>query len=174
MSENSQESSQLPNSPRLTFERMKDSDLDDMARLLGDPEAMAFYPHPKSRQESLDWIRWNQRNYRRDQLGLWILREAASSSFIGDCGLTWQLIDGREDLELGYHVLREFQGQGFATEAARASRDLALSLGHRRLISIIHPENIASRRVAEKVGMSVERETVSRTGLPVVVYAGKW
>lgn len=153
---------------------MRLTDLEDMTRLLGDPEVMTFYPQPKSRDEAREWIRWNQRNYERDGMGLWLLRNRASSSFIGDCGLTWQLIDGTEELEIGYHVLPEFQGRGFATEAAIASRDLALSLGHRRLVSIIHPNNRASRRVAEKVGMTVERETHSRTGAPVVLYSGEW
>lgn len=191
------ESIVLPESERIEYSRMQDSDLDELAQLLGDPTTMQFYPRPKTRDEALDWIRWNQRNYARDGLGLWTLRlkdpasaavnsarlaelkensksRAASSYFIGDCGLTWQRIDGVEELEIGYHVRPELQGQGLATEAAQASRDLAISLGHRRLISIIHPDNIASRRVAEKVGMQVDRETVSRTGIPVVVYAGEW
>ncbi|GAB2902897.1 GNAT family N-acetyltransferase [Neomicrococcus lactis] len=191
------ESIVLPESERIEYSRMQDSDLDELAQLLGDPTTMQFYPRSRTRDEALDWISWNQRNYARDGLGLWTLRlkdpasdtvnsarlaalkensksRAASSYFIGDCGLTWQRIDGDEDLEIGYHVRPELQGQGLATEAAQASRDLAISLGHRRLISIIHPDNIASRRVAEKVGMQVDRETVSRTGIPVVVYAGEW
>ncbi|APF40122.1 GNAT family N-acetyltransferase [Neomicrococcus aestuarii] len=186
----------VPRSHRLQYARMQESDLSEMAQLLGDPETMTYYPRPKTREEALAWIHWNQRNYQRDGLGLWILRarsdvtpvgeptpsatqadsgsRAASSSFIGDCGLTWQEIDGTEELEIGYHVRPGWQRQGLATEAAIASRDLALSLGHKRLISIIHPENLASRRVAEKVGMRLERHTVSRTGIPVVVYAGQW
>ena len=65
---------------------------------------------------------------------------------MGDCGLTWQLVDEVEELELGYHLLPEFQGQGLATEAATACVDLARARGVRRLIAIIDPGNLASRR----------------------------
>ena len=49
---------------RLRFREMTPSDLDVMARLLGDPAVMEFYPRPKTRPEALAWIEWNQRNYR--------------------------------------------------------------------------------------------------------------
>ena len=162
--------SPVPMADRLVFRRMQDRDLDDMAGLLGDPSVMAYYPRPQSRDEAAEWIEWNRRNYDRDGLGLWIIA-TPDGGFVGDCGLTWQLIDGTEELEVGYHVRPSFQGRGLATEAAAACRDLARSLGHRRLIAIIHPANVASQRVAERIGLSLDRETVSRAGAPVRVYA---
>ncbi|MHA6523725.1 GNAT family N-acetyltransferase [Tessaracoccus sp. G1721] len=162
--------SPVPMADRLVFRRMGEADLDDMAALLGDPEVMAYYPRPKTREEAAGWIEWNERNYARDGLGLWTIT-TPDGGFVGDCGLTWQLIDGREELEVGYHVVPRLQGRGLATEAAAASRDLARSLGHRHLIAIIHPANAASQRVAEKVGLVLDRETLSRTGLSVRVYA---
>ncbi|MHA6513626.1 GNAT family N-acetyltransferase [Tessaracoccus sp. Z1128] len=160
----------LPMTDRLVFRRMDDGDLDSMAALLGDPSVMRYYPHPKTRDEAVEWIDWNRRNYARDGLGLWIIA-TPDGDFVGDCGLTWQLIDGREELEVGYHVLPRHQGRGLATDAAAACRDLARSLGHRRLIAIIHPDNVASQRVAEKTGLALDRETISRTGARVRVYA---
>ncbi|WP_343886815.1 GNAT family N-acetyltransferase, partial [Subtercola frigoramans] len=57
-------------------------------------------------------------------------------------------------LEVGYHVGTVWQGRGFATEAAAACRDFARELGGvPELVAIIHPENRASERVAEKIGM---------------------
>src|SRR5215210_188544 len=57
-------------------------------------------------------------------------------------------------------AVRKFWGRGLATEAARACRDYGFDdLGYARLISLIDPANGASRRVAEKVGMSLERLT---------------
>lgn len=162
----------LPSSGRLTFRRMHEDDLDDLARLLGDPAVMAFYPHPFSRDEALAWIRWNERNYARDGFGLWLLHDA-DGRFVGDCGLTWQVIDGEERLELGYHVLPDRQGEGLATEAAAACRDLARARGVDDLIAIITPENLASQRVAQRVGLALEKRTRSRTGLPVVVYGAR-
>ncbi|MDP5225661.1 MULTISPECIES: GNAT family N-acetyltransferase [Arthrobacter] len=138
---------------RLLFREMLPADVDDMARLLGDPDVMHFYPRPKTRAEALDWIEWNRRNYREHGYGLWIL-EDRDGRFVGDCGLTWQRVNGLPRLEVGYHVLPEFQGHGLATEAASACRDHAREvLLAPELVAIIHPENLASRRVAEKLGM---------------------
>lgn len=164
------EAAPLPMADRLVFRRMRHADLDAMAGLLGDPEVMTYYPRPRTRDEAAEWIEWNVRNYARGGLGLWII-STPDGEFVGDCGLTWQLIDGVEELEVGYHVIPRLQGRGFATEAASACRDLARSLGHRRLVSIIHPENVASQRVAEKNGLWLDRETLSRSGVPVRIYA---
>src|SRR5690349_11738267 len=106
---------------------MSDRDLHLMESLLGDPAVMTHYDHPKSRDECRAWIDWNKRNYRRDGFGLWII-ETHDGDFVGDCGLTWQPIDG-ESLELGYHVLPRHQGKGFATEAALAAKDFARRRG---------------------------------------------
>ena len=148
---------------------MGPDDLDAMARLLGDPEVMAHYPRPRTRDEAAQWIRWNQDNYARDGFGLWLLHDL-DGTFVGDCGLTWQLVDGVEDLEIGYHLLPEFQGQGLATEAATACLDLARARGIQRLIAIIAPDNLASRRLAERVGLALEKET-TKSGLPVQVFS---
>jgi RimJ/RimL family protein N-acetyltransferase len=133
---------------------MSDGDLDLMESLLGDPAVMTHYDHPKSRSECQGWIEWNKRNYARDGFGLWII-ETEDGDFVGDCGLTWQPIDG-ESLELGYHVLPRHQGKGFATEAAQAAKDFAR---RRRdvdfVIAIIAPGNTASVRVAEKAGLGL-------------------
>lgn len=138
---------------RLRFREMSLSDLDDMAALLGDPTVMTFYPAPKSRDEARRWIEWNLRNYADHGHGLWII-ETHDGEFIGDCGLTWQKVNGTPRLEVGYHVGTAFQGKGYATEAATACRDFARSqLGAKELVAIVHPRNTASRRVAERIGM---------------------
>lgn len=138
---------------RMQFREMTDADLDNMAALLGDPEVMRFYPAPKSREEAASWIQWNRGNYAEHGYGLWIV-ETHNGEFIGDCGLTWQQVNGAQKLEVGYHVRSDLHGQGFATEAAVACRDYARqNLAAKELIAIIHPDNRASERVAEKIGM---------------------
>lgn len=132
---------------------MSIADLDAMATLLGDPDVMRFYPTPKTRPQAAEWIGWNADNYVRHGHGLWII-ERTFGEFVGDCGLTWQEVNGGLRLEVGYHVLPRWQGQGLATEAAAACRDHArYQLGASELVAIIHPDNSASRRVAEKIGM---------------------
>ncbi|MFF3489661.1 GNAT family N-acetyltransferase [Streptomyces sp. NPDC002701] len=74
--------------PRLAFRQMTPDDLDDMAALLGDPNVMRHYTRPKTREEALAWIDWNQRLYRQEGHGLWLVTLRTTSEFVGDCGLT--------------------------------------------------------------------------------------
>ena len=148
----------FPRSDRLNFRLMTDDDLEDMSAMLADPSVMEFYPSPKSRGEAQAWIDWNKRNYSEHGYGLWII-ETKSGEFVGDCGLTWQAVNGRPELEVGYHVRSAMQGRGYATEAAAACRDFARdALGAVHLVAIIHPANTASRRVAQKIGLEFEED----------------
>jgi RimJ/RimL family protein N-acetyltransferase len=160
--------------PRLAFREMTPDDLDDMAALLGDPQVMRYYPHPKSREDALAWITWNQRLYRDHGFGLWLLRLRETGEFVGDCGLTLQQVDGVTEIEVGYHVRVTLQGRGLATEAAAACRDHTRDvLGLERLIAIIDLHNRPSQRVAEKLGMVVERDSDNhgRWSSPQHIYA---
>ena len=159
----------LPTSRLLNFRQMTMDDLDAMATLLGDEDVMRFYPRPKTRAEARAWIEWTHDNYARDGFGLWVV-EDTDGEFLGDCGLTWQTLDGAEDLEIGYHVVPARQGQGIATEGARACRDFARARGVERSDSHHCSENRPSQRVAEKVGMRWERST-TKSGVPVFVHA---
>jgi RimJ/RimL family protein N-acetyltransferase len=160
-----------PDAARLAFREMTTDDLDDMASLLGDPGVMTYYPRPKTRREAAQWIGWNCRLYRTRGCGLWLLT-TAGGDFVGDCGLTPQVVDGVTELEVGYHVLPAWQGRGYATEAAAACRDFARAvLGATRLIAIIHPDNRPSQRVAEKIGLRPEKRTRVHGGRDAVIYA---
>jgi ribosomal-protein-alanine N-acetyltransferase len=132
---------------------------------------MRFYPAPLDQAGVESWIARNCRRYARDGHGLWAMVLKSSGELIGDCGLTVQDVEGASEIEIGYHVRRDHWGQGFATEAARACRDYGFAhLGVSRLVSIIRPENLASRRVAEKNGLAIWKE-VTRVDLPHLVYA---
>jgi RimJ/RimL family protein N-acetyltransferase len=160
-----------PESARLTFREMTPDDLDDLALLLSDPEVMTYYPRPKTRAEAAQWIDWNVGLYRTHGYGLWLLT-TADGGFVGDCGLTPQVVDGVTELEVGYHVRPALQGRGYATEAAAASRDFARDvLGATRLIAIIHPDNRPSQRVAEKIGLRPEKRTTVHGGRDAIIYA---
>jgi RimJ/RimL family protein N-acetyltransferase len=147
-----------PPTPQLAFREMTPNDLDDMAALLGDPEVMRYYPHPKNRDQALAWISWNQRLYRTHGYGLWLLSLRDTGVFVGDCGLTPQQVDGVTEIEVGYHVRACLQGRGLGTEAAGACRDYARDvLEVDRLVAIIDPHNQPSQRVAENLGLVVAR-----------------
>jgi RimJ/RimL family protein N-acetyltransferase len=157
---------------RLEFRPMEPGDLDDLAALLGDPIVMRYYPRVRDRAEARDWITWNQGLYEREGFGLWVVTLRETGEFVGDCGLTPQEVEGVTDIEVGYHVRAALQGHGYATEAATACYEHARDvLGVRRLIAIIHPDNVPSQRVAEKIGLGFERDATSRDGDPVRVYA---
>ena len=82
---------------------------------------------------------------------------AQSGQLIGAVGL-WDS-EPWPELELGYWFLPEFQGQGYATEAAKAVRDYAWNeLKVTRLVSTINHQNTASIRLAEKLGAVYEKD----------------
>jgi diacylglycerol kinase (ATP) len=110
--------------------------------------------------ESEAWITRNRNRCTKDGHGLWAMVLKANGELIGDCGLVVQEVDNTDEIEIGYHLRRDHWNQGFATEAARACRDFAFAhLSANRLISPIRPENLRSRRVAEKNGMTMWKES---------------
>jgi ribosomal-protein-alanine N-acetyltransferase len=155
---------------RLILREFEPSDVDDLSCVLCDRENMRFYPDGFERSHVERWIARSRERYRRDGFGLWAMMPKNEPRVIGDCGLMLQEVDGVTEVEIGYHLRRDQQGRGLATEAARACRDFAFgSLGKRTVISLIRPENIPSRRVAERNGMTIEKETLFK-GLPHLVY----
>ena len=140
---------------------MTPNDVDALSAVLGDSVAMRYYPAPFDRQKVEDWIAWNRRNYTELGYGLWAVVLKASGECIGDCGLTWQQVGSSRErqLEVGWHIRRDLWNRGLATEAGVAARDYARDqLRQPRLISIIHPANLASQAVARKLGMQLEAE----------------
>ena len=156
---------------RLILREFRTDDADALALVLSDPETMRFYPAAYDRAGVENWIARNLRRYADDGHGLWAMILKATGELIGDCGLTVQDVDGSNEIEIGYHVRRDLWGQGLATEAARACRDYGFArLPVEHLISLIRPENLSSRRVAEKNGMTIWKE-VTRQNLPHLVCA---
>jgi len=143
---------------RMFLRRMEMSDVDYLMGIFSDPLAMRYYPGTKSRQEVEHWVRWTLDSYRDHGFGLWVAHLKDSGEFVGQCGLTVQEVEGNEEIEVGYLFLRRFWGLGLAKEAARASRNYGFGLGYERLVSLIDPDNLASRLVAEKTGLTLEKE----------------
>ena len=158
---------------RLALREFELEDVDALAAVLSDPETMRYYPMSFDRADCIDWILRNRTRYANDGYGLWAMILKSTGDLIGDCGLVRQSVDGVDEIEIGYHVRRDLWGQGYGTEAAQACRDYGFAkLNVHRLISLIRPENLASRRVAEKNGMTIWKE-VTRVDLLHYVYAIK-
>ncbi len=113
------------------------------------------------------WIEWNLRNYAQHGFGLWVL-ETRAGEFVGDCGLTMQLVEGEWEVEAGWHVRSSLRRQGYAAEAAEAVLTAARDSGVERLIAIIRPDNVASQRVAERIGLVLEREAHVHGGAALI------
>lgn len=142
---------------RLVLRELTAEDAPALHAVWGDAETMRWYPRPYTLDETGERIARYRALYASGAglLGV-VLRQ--SGELIGDCGLTWQDVKGVQEPEIGYHVRRDFWKQGLATEAARAVRDYALAaLGCDHVISLIRPENLPSRRVAEKNGLTLDR-----------------
>lgn len=156
--------------PRLWLRGFTLDDLDDYAAMTGDSETMRFVGngvHTRENAErSLEFIldHWERLGY-----GLWAAEEKATGRLVGRIGLIEPL--GWPGLEVGWIVSRARWGEGFATEAARASLDWGFAtLPRDRILSLILPDNGASIRVAEKLGERFDR-TIDFQGHRVSVYA---
>ena len=160
---------------RLLLRGWRDEDLEPYARMCADPEVMRFIGDGSilTREGSEGQISRFLRHWDERGFGLWALEEKGGGAFVGFAGLAHQedWVEGEHKTEVGWRLDRSFWGRGLATEAARASVAYGFeTLGLERIISIIQPENPASRRVAEKAGLSPRGETLWR-GTPVVWYA---
>ena len=136
------------------------SDVDPLNAIQSDPAHMRYYPHPFSLDDTRAWIERWLRHEDEHGYALWAIEDRASGEFLGNCGPAHQLVDGRDELEIGWSVAPWRKNEGIATEAAEAVRDHCFTaIGADHVISLVRPENRPSGRVAEKIGMSVWKET---------------
>ncbi len=130
---------------RLALREVCAEDVDALAAVLSDAETMRFYRAPLDRNAVSEWIDRNRRRYAEDGFGLWAMVLKSTGKLVGDCGLVRQVVEGMEEVEIGYNVRRELWGQGLASEAAQACRDFGFAnFSVNRLISLIRPENLPS------------------------------
>ncbi len=146
--------------PRLMLRTMLASDLDALLLIFTDAKVMAsFASEPFTREQMQGWLQRNLDHQAEHGYGLFSIIHKGSGLLIGDCGLELMDVDGVQAAELGYDLRSDFWNQGLATEAASAVRDYAFDgLQLALLISLIRVGNLASRRVAEKVGMGLASE----------------
>lgn len=156
---------------RLILREMTDMDYDALYRVLGDSDIMRHYPYTFDEARVKNWIFRNRERYATFGFGLWAAVEKRTGEMIGDCGLSMQTIHGVIRPEIGYHIRRDRQRQGFATEAARACRDWAFqTLPFQELYSYMGKENIASAATARANSMRLADAYTDMDGAETVVY----
>ena len=148
--------------PRLILRYFNHDDLDNLAPILADPKVMYFSARGvQTRKQTKKFINWMLSSYQEEGFGLYAVIHKENKQVIGFCGLLVWLFKQKREIEIGYRFATKHWGKGLGTEAAIAVRDYAWNqLNLNRLICIIQPENNRSIRVAEKMGMKYEQNTV--------------
>ncbi|MDR1078250.1 MAG: GNAT family N-acetyltransferase [Propionibacteriaceae bacterium] len=152
-----------PRTDRLILRQLTVEDRPALNAMLQDPRTMIAYEGPFSEAEVTEWLDRQLTRYRDDGHGLWAVVLRQTGALIGQCGVSWQDIDGRHVLEVGYLFNRARWGHGYATEAARACRDWAFTeLGADEVFAQVRDTNIASMNVAIRLGMTIRSQFVKR------------
>jgi len=157
---------------RLTLRPFSVNDIDRMAELFADPDFMRFSLGVFTQREQT--VAFIEKVVGWDRAGIpsqFAVVPQGEDKLIGYCGFFHHPEHGVEDIEIGYRLDPKYWNRGLASEAAQAVRDHGFrELKLTRVISLVHPENLRSRRVAEKNGMLVEKEIIFR-GFPTLVFA---
>lgn len=144
--------------PRLILRGWRGEDLAPYAEMLADPETARFitrWGEPYSEAEVWTEMAWLIGHWQMLGCGMFVVEERSTGAFVGRVGSlappTWP------GFEIAWGLARPAWGKGYAQEAARAAIDWSFeTFPLDRIVSIIHPQNVASQRVAERVG---ERRT---------------
>lgn len=155
---------------RLRLRMLRESDFDAYAEMCADAEVMRHIGDGKPLERPMAWRNmatmlghWTLRGY-----GIYGVEEQATGAFVGRIGF-WNP-EGWPGFEVGWTLHRRYWGRGYATEAAQACVNFAFTaLNQPQISSLIHPENAASIRVAQRVGETL----VGRTevfGKPALIY----
>jgi RimJ/RimL family protein N-acetyltransferase len=146
---------------RLILRHLEPGDLESLYAIYSDPEVRRYIPEGtltyEETKEELEWFLNGHPEH--PELGLWATIDKETNRLIGRCGLLPWTIEGRFEVEVAYLLAKEYWGQGLGTEAAQATLSYSIEkLGLSRLICLIDEENLASKKVAEKIGMTFEKE----------------
>lgn len=145
---------------RLILRPLRREDFEPYARIMGAREVGYWFPKGDgyTREESEKSLNAILKHWDKHDFGIWGIVDKANGALIGRCGLN--MIDETSEVEVDFVLAPNSWGRGYATEAAKA----ALAYGFQKLklqniIGLAKPENTASRRVIEKIGMQFKRNT---------------
>ena len=156
---------------RLFLREMAPEDFDALYAVLADSDIMRHYPYTFDEARVKNWINKNTERYRVFGFGLWAVCLRSTAEMIGDCGLTMQNINGTILPEIGYHIAKAHQRQGYASEAAQAVRDWTFShTPFGRVYSYMKKENLPSSATARANGMTLLYEFTDEENEQTVVY----
>ena len=136
---------------------------------MNDPRVAATLGGPRPREEWASFLRSDIAHWGLFDFGAWHAFEKSTDQLVGRIGSRVTPVEGVMEVELAWAVHADHWGQGYAAELAIPARDLVFSRGIRSVVAFTMPDNTASRRVMEKLGMTHERDIV-HADLPHVLY----
>jgi ribosomal-protein-alanine N-acetyltransferase len=142
---------------RLVLRRWLERDRAPFAAMNADPEVMAHFPAPLSREESDVFIDRIEAGFDQHGFGLWALEVRSNGVFIGFTGLAVPTFEAAftPAVEIGWRLQRSAWGAGYATEAARGALDVAFDqIGLREVVSFTSTVNERSQAVMRRLGMT--------------------
>lgn len=156
---------------RLRLRRWRESDLDDYAAMCADPMVMRYLGAGEVLTRAEAWRsiaffmgHWQMRGY-----GHWAVEERSTGRMIGRIGFLNP--EGWPGFEIGWTLARHAWGKGYATEGAKAALQYAFTtLNQAHVMSLIHPENTPSMRVAERLGERLVGKTRLLDKWDVLIY----
>ena len=147
---------------RLILRDLQESDLPTLIALNQDPEVMQYFPKPYSQAESLRLYQGIQDEVKVYGYSLWAVEEKDSQEFVGLVALHHsylRIFAGKEAVEIGWRLRKEFWNRGYATEAAQACLDFAFQqAGLSEVYSFTSLLNLPSQKVMQKLGMEFVKE----------------
>ena len=154
---------------RLILRMFCEADFEAYAKLSADPEVMRFLGGKTfDRLEAWRHMAFIVGHWQLLDYGLWAVEEKSSGNLVGRIGFLNPA--GWPGFELGWTLSREYWGRGYATEGARRALQYGFNeLDRPHIISLIHPDNRASIRVAERLGEKLEGKT-QLLGHDVLIY----
>ena len=156
---------------RLVIENMTVDDFESLKNILTDPVTMQFWPTPFSNEQVMNWINKNLANYIEYGFGRWLVKLKNSNVIIGDCGFFVSEINDRIENDLGYIIYSKYWGKGYGLEAARACLEYGFNrLNMKRIVANMPYDHYASIKVAEKLGMTKEKEFLNKRNKDILTF----
>ncbi len=157
--------------PRLILRRFTEADAPLLLQLNSNPEVLKYLHEPllETEEQALHVIHNIIFPQYKNNLGRWAIHLNDSNQFIGWCGLKY--LSDTDEIDLGYRLMQQFWGKGYAFEAAKYTVTYGFEQLHlKTIVGRAHIDNTASLKILEKVGMQFLKQEVLDDS-PVKMYA---
>ncbi|MDE7191338.1 MAG: GNAT family N-acetyltransferase [Clostridia bacterium] len=162
-------------SERLNFRKINMDDFSNLKVILQDIEIMYAWEHAFTDDEVYEWIEKNMARYNSDGYSYFAAIDKKTNNFVGVIGPLVEEIEGVKYIGIAYILNKKYWGMGYATEGATACINYAFDILHAdKIIAQIRPNNLPSRRVAEKLNMKIEGQYIknyNNTDMPHLIYS---